>query len=315
MKRRFIRVITCVLALVMVTGSFSFAAGTDTTTKPAKVPYIKAHCGYDSVTVMYNKADGADGYQIERSFIKNGKYVETIRRDAGKKLSYRDQRNDSNKRRVGYYRVRAYKKDSKGKIVSFGEWSWRSRAKAVRQMYIKIKVNGKWKTANGFAGGKYYTTSGNSYSVARVRDASTDYLKSANYTDTTAENFVNELTKAKVVKRNGKKRMVWISTYTQHLYVFKWNGSRWKIEKDWECSTGKAGSPTPMSKKKKLNHKHRWRHNLPYWNCFSSCNAMHGKYSSWEMGKPRSGGCVRNPNSKAQFIYENVAKGSPVVVW
>lgn len=313
MKRRFIRVITCVLALVMVTGSFSFAAGTDTTTKPAKVPYIKAHCGYNSVTVKFTKLkEKVAGYELERQYYgEKWKVIKTFK--ATDTASYKDNRNDKDRKRVGYYRVRAYKYVDGKKV--YGDYSWTSRAKAVRQMYIKIKVNGKWKTANGFAGGKYYTTSGNSYSVARVRDASTDYLKSANYTDTTAENFVNELTKAKVVKRNGKKRMVWISTYTQHLYVFKWNGSRWKIEKDWECSTGKAGSPTPMSKKKKLNHKHRWRHNLPYWNCFSSCNAMHGKYSSWEMGKPRSGGCVRNPNSKAQFIYENVAKGSPVVVW
>lgn len=299
-----------------------------TTTKGNKtVTGLKAHAGYKSITITFAKDPGAYGttyYRLYRSTKKNKGFKliknltsknNTDKRYNTGQIFYRDTVNGNIKRNTPYYyRVFAVRKTNDGKTYTTVSYAQAS-AREVRQMYQRIKVGGTWYTANGFSGGKYYTVGGNVFSVNSVRDASCDYSKNSNYTNRTAENFVNEYTKYK--KKNGKNRMIWISTYTQHLYVFKWNAKKkmWKIDKHWECSTGKAGSPTPMNKSKDLDHKHRTRHGLPYWNCFSSCNAMHGRYSGWDMGVPRSGGCVRNPNYRAEYIYDNVARGSAVMAW
>jgi hypothetical protein len=287
------------------------------------VTNFKAHAGNKSITVTFKKVPYANYYELYRK--QNGKWKlikklnaknNTDTRYDKNQIFYRD--TNASERNVAYfYRVRAIRKrtDGSGKYWVSSKWST-SSARPVRQMYQEIKVNGSWHTANGYSGGRYYTLDGYVYDVNRVSRASCDYSETNNYTNRTAENFVNELTGYK--KSYGKSKMVWISTYTQHLYVFEYNTSKkmWKIKKHWECSTGKAGSATPMSKNFEVGHNHKSRHGIRYWSCFSSHNGMHGLGSySDHSGEPVSGGCVRNPDSKAEFVYYYVPVGARVVSW
>lgn len=296
------------------------------------VEKFTAHSGYKSITLTFKKVKGASYYELYRKNNKTGKFrkIKTLtsknntdKKYSTKQIFYTDKGKDLKEqsereilRNVKYtYKVRAVKKVGDKKWVSNTSTA---SAKAVRQMYQDIKVNGRWHTANGYSGGTYYTIEGNSYSVTSVSSATADYWRNKNYSKRSAENFVNELMKAGKFSRGGKKRMIWISTYTQHIYVYKWNARKkmWKIQKHFECSTGKPGSATPMGFNKEIGHKHRSRHGISWWSCFSSHNAMHGKHSGWVIdGTPQSGGCVRNLNENAEWIYDHCSNGTPVVSW
>ena len=64
---------------------------------------------------------------------------------------------------------------------------------------------------------------------------------SAAYSPEVAENFVN--TKG---YESATSYLLWISTYTQHLYVFQGKQYEWKFVKSTPCCTGKFEKPTPL---------------------------------------------------------------------
>ena len=175
---------------------------------------------------------------------------------------------------------------------------------------------GQWIEAQGYGAGGKYIIHRKGYifycNLTRAGAKEALYAKEFNYTPEEAEIFVNS---KGVSSRTGY--MVWVSTYTQHVFLFKGKKGSWKCVDDWECSTGRAGAPTPTGNTgmKSVWKKIPKRHNIPYWTCFSEINALHGKKSGWKMGKPASNGCVRNPIPKAKIIYEKVKKNARVYVY
>ena len=167
-----------------------------------------------------------------------------------------------------------------------------------------------------FKSGKYVITRNKStYYINRVRARNIKgvYTRKFNYTRTEAENFVN----AKKLKSQ-TKQMIWVSTYTQHGYYFKKNSKgKWVCKRDWELATGKADAPTPtgIDGKVAIWKKISFRHGLRWWSCFSTYNAFHGKLNSWGLGKPASGGCVRNSVKDAKWVYNNVKMNSTVFIY
>ncbi len=184
-----------------------------------------------------------------------------------------------------------------------------------KKQTIKLR-KGEVITASMFSGGKYiFTKNGSVFWMNRTRAKSPAayYTKSFDYSWEEAENFVNQYGIG-----SSTKQMIWVSTYTQRAYYFTGTRGNWTCRRSWDVSTGKASTPTPTGKtygtmaiQKKLKN----RHSIPYWSCFSSFNAFHGKKKSWKMGAPASGGCVRNNVSDAQWIYNNVSKKSRAFVY
>ena len=263
-----------------------------------------------------------------------------------KYISYTDK--GANKANVNYsYAVWACKTDN-GKNYYSKEKASKSNVKCVRQMYQKIylrntvtltshgggsTVSRKFRpgtaiVATGFGGGKYkfYDGSGSRRRlfyvvVGRVRKAKADYYKKNNsgYSNVSAELFVNGATAAGKVKKSSKSNcLIWVSTYTQHLYIFTWDktNKKWKLNRHWECATGMAESPTNIGFNYQIHKKMRSYIGIPYWNCFSSLNGIHGKRSSYSIdGAPHSHGCVRNYNEKARWIYNWCNIGTPVITY
>ena len=118
---------------------------------------------------------------------------------------------------------------------------------------------------------------------------------------------------------SSKSRLIWVSGYCQHVYIFTGSTGNWTCEKDWKISTGKASTPSPTGKKS-ISKKIKYRHGIKYWSCYSSLNALHGVKRDWgkRLGSIQSSGCIRNPNSSsngAQWIYYNCQKGTRVYVY
>ena len=151
------------------------------------------------------------------------------------------------------------------------------------------------------------------------------------YSNATAEHFVN---------RRGYSSstgyLVWVSTYTQHLYVFKGRKRNWKLEKHKTRATGRFERNTPLGISK-ITYKlpwlwfnrdvgqggyyglrirggfiHSWLYNIAW------AQAHGGRKLRWNSehyGKPSSSGCVRVNIDFAQWMYKKIPLDTTAVVY
>ena len=328
------------LMLTMVFGSFSFAFADEGIGAMSKVTALP---GYNSITLTWKNVNGATDYQIHRS--DWSKWV-----TVGNVTSFKDKTAKTPK--VTYaYEVRAVRKDGSGKTIAYSD-SKSVSTQIIRQMYQKIYLSSGQSLyshaggsqvrrhfsssqpiiATGFGGGKFKFWDGTGsrrrlfyVSYTKVRKATGDYFLRTNYSLEAAENFVNDLG---IKKSKRSDYLIWVSTNTQHLYIFKydWNARRWKlfnltvrgknVKSHWEVATGEASNPTIISMNLQIQFKDPSNSGIPWWNCFSGYNAIHGKKASYVIdGRPHSHGCVRNYNHLAEWIYKNCPNGTPVVIF
>lgn len=290
--------------------------------KLAKPKKLKAYAGHNSVKLTWKAVPKAKEYIILRSVAGKKKFK---RVGKTKKTEFVDN--------ISYiytdyaYRVVATMKYKKKTIKSPPA---KIRKNSVRRLrvYVTFKSNRKYNTGtihrgtrirtDGYGGGYYlFDHHGKRHSVPRVavRDAHAKYKKEGNYKDSEAELFISGYLKSHRL-RPDKKYVIWVSTYTQHLYVFKKKKGKWKVTKDWEVSTGKAASPTSTGTKR-IRRKVFRHHQIQFWNCFSNWNALHGVTGNMEasIGRNASNGCVRNSNGDAAWLYAKCAKGTLVVIY
>lgn len=128
------------------------------------------------------------------------------------------------------------------------------------------------------------------------------------YTTEDKENFVN-----KKGYSSKTKYLLFISCYTQKVYVFKGSKGNWDLQKTFKCCTGKASTRTPRGTfklyKKAANG---WCYK--YVSYFKSRNSFHSRpYGSKTMGKPASNGCIRLYDNDAKYIYKSIPKNTTVV--
>jgi lipoprotein-anchoring transpeptidase ErfK/SrfK len=312
------------------------AADAEDKTAVPDIKALKAYPGFESITLRWNRVEGAKYYLVKRSTKSNKGFKTVIKfkekkhiyEGNTKKISYRDKKSIKKNKKY-YYRIYAIKvvdgKEYKSKAATVSE-------KAVRPMYEEITFNqtrvltshdsaqktrtfpvNTTVTAEGFGGGRFqFYYKGNYYNVAytSVKNAKADYLKKKNYNSVTAVNFVNESGKA-----SKTKYLIWVSTYTQHIFVFKGKKGNWKLLRSWECSTGKAASPSPSGFDLRIHTKtYSYSNNIPWWMMYSSYNSIHGKKPEYEIGVPASHGCVRNYNENAKWMYDRMAVGTGLIV-
>lgn len=179
---------------------------------------------------------------------------------------------------------------------------------------------GQTVNAFGFGSGQYYFT----YNVrgrdctfyvnyGRVRKPTALYTRSFNYNEREAEYFV--LTTG---KGSSTSRLIWANLYTQHIYLFTRVNGLWRVNSgtysNWECSSGKASSPSPTGLSFTIKNKYKRHSSTRFWNTYKGQAAIHGQVNK-TYGKPLSHGCIRNPNAKAEFIFKNYPKKTRVMVY
>ena len=153
-------------------------------------------------------------------------------------------------------------------------------------------------------------------SKTRVSKATALYNKRGtwNYTAKEATYYVNDR------GTNSKTNtMVFINTFCQHGYYFTRANKKsdWECEKNWECATGLASTPTPTGDRgEKYIHDHiRKKNGINYWNLFNGNAALHGtKPNDKRVGMVISNGCVRNPDRFAEYIYKNAKLKTKVLI-
>ena len=129
------------------------------------------------------------------------------------------------------------------------------------------------------------------------------------YTTEVKENFVN-----KKGYSSKTKYLLFISHYTQRVYLFKGSKGKWDLQKTYRCATGKASTKTPRGVFKITKKAKRTPAGSKYVSYFKSWNAFHARpFGSTTMGKPASNGCIRLYDKDAIYIYKKIPKRTTVV--
>lgn len=157
--------------------------------------------------------------------------------------------------------------------------------------------------------------------------------KSNDWSRSVKENYVNGK------KYNSSTNyLIWLSKYTQKVYVFKRanRNSKWVLKKTYRCSTGTFAHPTPTSTKyiiiRKQYDRHRvtnkgMRYYYKYLSAFGKKGSS-GKGNAfhticWKEGsnkrlkpvkdKPDTKGCARMFTGEAKWIYNHVPNKTRVI--
>jgi len=250
--------------------------------------------------------------------------------------------------------VRAFvEKDGK---KYYSDWVKQNKIEVVHPMYVVVKAR---YNANIYAGPSSYksvgkTVRGKEYIViggSRVRGENKRviikvkgklrYIKSGDvsrvkmvynfgskktnrYTTKQVENFVNTANNGKPYSSIARTRsygraLVWVNTYHQRVYLFKWNSKtkKWYIHPDYKkgipCNTGLELTPYGIFKFSSKWYRKESTGTM-WWSIFNYVG-IHEKLGD-ALGKPASGGCVRIPDHIAHRFYNGqVRVGQKVLVY
>lgn len=300
--------------------------------RPADVQGFRALSSQDAIMLKWKPSAKAKTYEIRRSDgrvirnIKDTKFRDTVGIPEGTSFSYQITAVNGNRKSLHSARTTG---SSISRIHYVGQF--RSTTN-LTDGYRVYKNN--WFRANGYGGGAYtfIGRDGRTHRVSykRVKNVSADNTNSFNYSKEDAEELVTywDETNAQVHR---SRTFIWASLYTQHLYYLSKDSSgKWHCIDDWEICSGKAVSPSPSSASIYTTDQYsraygkRVRRNridkdhgsiFLWWTFYQTGNAFHSYESGHSFGFLASGGCIRNPSAKAQFIYHNLAYYSPALVY
>lgn len=302
-----------------VTGEVSATTGEEPAPVPA-APALYAYPAYHSVFLSWTASANAVKYVLYRT---DGAVF-----DVGAATSFTDANNAADTT-YSYYVV-AYNKDNAGSPASNIASAARVRTCYYRITFkknVKLTSHDGTKTkhtfkkgqvvyADGFSQGKYqFDYEGHRYHAKwmRIKKPSGDIATNI---------YENGVTPTLYVNQSGYGSptgyLIWVSLYSQHVFVFQGSAGNWTLVQDFLCGSGKAKTPTPTGMNKSLHKKMKKYSKHKWWNCFSGNNAIHGSNGAKEvrkLGRLISNGCVRVTNDQAIWVFNTVPKGTRVLVF
>lgn len=121
--------------------------------------------------------------------------------------------------------------------------------------------------------------------------------------------------------------LIHVDLNTQKTYVYKGKLKNWNLEKTFTCSTGAKGKETPqgvytIKEKGKWFFSDEYDQGGKYWVQFFENYLFHSlpynedktEIVDYTLGKPASHGCIRLKEEDSKWIYDNVPKGSKVII-
>ncbi|GFP78293.1 L,D-transpeptidase [Clostridium fungisolvens] len=121
--------------------------------------------------------------------------------------------------------------------------------------------------------------------------------------------------------------LVYVNLSAQKTYVFKGKKNDWSLVKNYSCSTGIKGSETPsgvytVKEKGDWFYSTDYKEGAKYWVQFDGNYLFHSlpynesktKITDYTLGKAASHGCIRLKVEDAKWIYDNITRGSKVII-
>lgn len=326
----------------------SYVKATPQVKKVGTVKLSVKSCGNTQIALKWKKISNASGYQVFQYNPTTDKF-EAIGTVTGTSVTVKNLTNGQNYK----FKVRAYR--TVGGVTRYADFSSTvtvkpiavsSEVKSLATMTYKAKVK-KTVSASLTNGSGKVTVAKNTNVTVLVRSKSSPckvqlsngktvyinfsnltfksciYNNKNNWSQQTVEDFVNYKG-----YHSNTKYLVWISTYKQRMYIFQGSQCNWKLIKNFQCSTGKAATPTAKGtfsiwKKAYLFPFDEYSY-ANYASYFWGGNAIHSwvklyANGSWyrdgSLGNPASHGCVRLGDSQIKYFYNNISRGTTVVIY
>lgn len=143
-------------------------------------------------------------------------------------------------------------------------------------------------------------------------DMSSDRISSADYVN--SKNYSSET-----------NYLIWVDTGSFKVNIFKGSTNKWNLINSYLCTLGKASTPTPKGTYKVgikglyfgVNKGYKcW-----YYTQFKGNYLFHsiiynldGSVRDGRLGMKLSDGCIRLAKENAKWIYDNIPKGTKVVI-
>ncbi len=295
----------------------------------------------NAVELKWNKIKKASGYEV--FLVENGQYrklgnskdagyyAEGLSEETTYNFVVRSYRKKGKSSYYGTYsnmvtatttKVEEYQSSSQvspdGSIFGVHPYRWKGQMRGTLTLKsvngtvttikkgAKVTVTQKGKQRVTFEyNGTYYTTA-----RSNVKMYGLIWKKNA-YGDSVARTFPN-----KAGYTSPTNWLIWLSTYSQRVFIYKGSAGHWVLQRSFNCCTGLFGMETGVGKTRISGKSYTW-----WWNgLFSAYYASHistGAFHSWPggFGRPASHGCVRCPMNQAKFIYNNVPKNTTVYLW
>ena len=278
------------------TSNHTYAKATDLTTTSVRIPVEAAKNGKLPNSVKYKvyayvKIDGKNAYsdptKTKSITVIHPMYIEFKVKSGTKYYS-----NERAKKALGKLKA--------GKTYyAFGG----DRVNGPNDSTLLMKMNGK-----------------TVYVKARdVTKTKQRYNSKKHYTDAEVTSFINDSGLNSKPKKVGNRprRMIWVNTYNQRVYLFKGKKGKWKIEKNHLASTGAGKINTPFGFNRVTSKWDVKDATGTKWWCIFNGVGIHANLRAGgkDLGKPSSGGCVRILTQYAKWFYYNVSKMTTVYVY
>ena len=326
----------------------------------------------NDVEIEWKKVNGAEGYYLYRN-TKNKLPKKAYRKFKGKnEVTFTDK---NLKGATYYYWVRSYKKTLKSEAskpekvkenpyltIDVRRMSWGAKIKKTGKLYLSstgskrgkvikkgtvVRVSKKYpkkvaawhfplrvyvkEVVDGKVvkkGWVKWSTVGNVYGKVSYDKKKKKVL---DWTKAVKEKYVN-----KKGYSSNTKYLIWTSTYSQRVNIFKGRKGHWKLFKHFRCSTGAFSQPCHISSKFYLSgHKPKrvrfseWSQKYYYYKYLTyydgGLNAFHS--TSWrvgtnkqintvsKVGQPKTKACIRVTVKNAKYIYDKMPLGTKVVIY
>ena len=152
--------------------------------------------------------------------------------------------------------------------------------------------------------------------IGQVKTIKQRYNSKKLYSKATIESFIND--KGLTSNPKGKKRLIFVNTYTQRLYLMRRSGTKWVIDEKYPrglaCNTGTNLKLTPYGVFRITGFWDRKPTTGTRWWCIFNHVAVHEKLTD-SLGKPASTGCVRIADKEAQWFYDTIRAKTTIFVY
>ena len=167
--------------------------------------------------------------------------------------------------------------------------------------------------------------------IDELKKGRSDYLAKQNEaTQTSSSNVINNITSANInnlLIESITPYLIHVDLDNQKTYIYKGTLKNWNLEKTFPCSTGTKGKETPegvytIKEKGKWFFSDKYNQGGKYWVQFFGDYLFHSlPYNKektdivdYTLGKPSSHGCIRLKEEDSKWIYDNIPKGSKVII-
>lgn len=178
-----------------------------------------------------------------------------------------------------------------------------------------------------------YIVGDNENIIAKIEEIKV-YETDFSYNDDTAQassNNVNPKINTSSINNlslsSNTKYLVHVDLTNQRANIYKGSKNSWKLLKSFTCSSGITGEETPIGvytikERGKWFFSNSYKQGGKYWVQFYEDYLFHSlpydesetNIVDYTLGKPASHGCIRLRENDSKWIYDNIPKGSKVII-